>query len=44
MAPGGKTKLFTLNFGGIFIMKNVMIKNLVKNMADYGEMLNKIGG
>ena len=39
-----KTKLFTLNFGGIFIMKNVIVKNLVKNMAGYGEMLNRIGG
>jgi len=24
-------------------MKNTMMKNLVKNMADYGEMLGKIG-
>ena len=44
MAPGEKMKLFRLDFGGIFIMKNIIIKNLVKNMAGYGEMLNKIGG
>jgi len=24
-------------------MKNIMMKNLVKSMAQYGEMLNKIG-
>ena len=24
-------------------MKNIIIKNLVKNMAGYGEMLNKVG-
>jgi len=38
-----KTKLFTLDFGGIYIMKNIIVKNLVKNMADYGEMLNRVG-
>jgi len=25
-------------------MKNAMMKNLCKSMADYGEMLNRIGG
>jgi len=24
-------------------MKNIIMKNLVKSMAQYGEMLNKIG-
>ena len=43
IAPGGKHKLFSLNFGGIYTMKNIIIKNLVKNMAGYGEMLNKVG-
>jgi hypothetical protein len=42
--PAVKTKLFTLNFGGIYIMKNTFAKNLVKSMSAYGEMLNKIGG
>ena len=38
-----KYKLFTLNFGGIYIMKNTFAKNLVKSMENYGEMLNRIG-
>jgi len=25
-------------------MKNAMMKNLIKHMAGYGEMLNRIGG
>ena len=33
-------KLYTLNFGGIYIMKNTFAKNLVKSMASYGEYLN----
>ena len=36
-------KLFTLNFGGIYIMKNIFVKNLVKSMAEYGEYLNRVG-
>ena len=31
------------SLGGNYIMKNTMMKNLIKNMADYGEMLNRIG-
>ena len=43
IAPGGKTKLFTLNFGGVFIMKNTFAKNLIKSMENYGELLNRVG-
>ena len=36
-------KLYTLNFGGIYIMKNTFAKNLVKSMENYGELLNRVG-
>jgi len=36
-------KLFTLDFGGIYIMKNIFAKNLVKSMENYGEMSACIG-
>ena len=36
-------KLYTLNFGGIYIMKNTFAKNLVKSMSEYGEMLCRVG-
>lgn len=43
MLPGRKTKLFILNLGGIYIMKNTISKNLIKSMAQYGEMLKVLG-
>ena len=36
-------KLYTLNFGGNYIMKNTFAKNLVKSMENYGEMLCRVG-
>ena len=30
-------------FGGIYMMKNTLFKNLAKSMEHYGEMLNRIG-
>lgn len=38
-----QTKLFTLIFEGIYIMKNIFTKNLVKSISEYGEQLNRIG-
>lgn len=32
-----------LYYGGMYIMKNIIIKNLTKSMAEYGEMLNRVG-
>lgn len=50
MSRRRKIRSFELHFnqhqptyGGIYIMKNVMMKNLAKSMADYGELLNRIG-
>ena len=42
MAPSRPNIIDTLKFGGNN-MKNSMMKNLTKSMADYGEMLNKVG-
>ncbi len=32
------------NLWRYYFMKNNMMKNLVKSMAEYGELLNRIGG
>lgn len=36
--------LFTiLYYGGMYIMKNIIIKNLTQSMSEYGEFLNRVG-
>jgi len=30
-------------YGGMYIMKNLIIKNLTKSMTEYGEFLTRIG-
>ncbi|MBQ3193294.1 MAG: hypothetical protein IJO21_03090 [Oscillospiraceae bacterium] len=42
-SQAAKCKLYTLNFGGIYIMKNTFAKILVKSMENYGELLNRVG-